>query len=98
MIEIGRRGFITGLVALVAAPAIVRVETLMPISTRLTPLYVPLHWLTGSLVDMESRVDLRNHAWPRPLADSWINLNDYDPAFVKQWVDKIDDGGEYWLS
>jgi hypothetical protein len=101
MIEIGRRGFFTGLVALVAAPAVIRVAPLMKISTRLTPLYVPVSWLTDSILGMESRVDrieLEKHAWPHPLADNWINLRDYDPAFVKQWAVQIDDGGEYWLS
>lgn len=33
MVEIARRSFITGLIALVAAPAIVRVGSLMPVKT-----------------------------------------------------------------
>jgi hypothetical protein len=45
MIEVGRRGFITGLAALVAAPAVVGVAPLMPISTRFAPLYVPINWV-----------------------------------------------------
>src|SRR4029077_10296088 len=101
MIEIGRRGFITGLTALVAAPAVIRVAPLMKISTRLTPLYVPANWLTEDAVfaAMANRdALLKAHAWPRQLADNWVNLNDYDPAFVKQWAGQIDDGGEYWFS
>jgi hypothetical protein len=45
MIEIGRRRFVAGLLGLVAAPAIIRVAPLMPISTRHTPLYIPINWL-----------------------------------------------------
>jgi len=101
MIEIGRRGFFTGLVALVAAPAVIRVAPLMKISTRLTPLYVPVSWLSDAVRDMGKRVDrieLERHAWSKPMADNWINIRDYDPAFVKQWAVQIDDGGEYWFS
>ena len=109
MIEIGRRGFITGLVALVAAPAIVRVESIMPISIRHTPLYVPASWLGEWLQarDMGLKLlgatdltdsELRRHAWSRPMADNWVNVNDYDPAFVKQWARQIDADGEYWFS
>lgn len=36
---IGRRGFITGLVSLVAAPAIVRAGSLMPVRTMLIEPY-----------------------------------------------------------
>lgn len=36
---IGRRGFITGLVALVAAPAIVRAGSLMPVKIMIEPVY-----------------------------------------------------------
>jgi hypothetical protein len=52
----------------------------MPISTRFVPLlgpfYVPVVWLTGERL----LVDLKSHAWPRPLEDTWIDLNDYDPV------------------
>jgi hypothetical protein len=101
MIEIGRRGFITGLIALVAAPAIVRVETLMPISVRHTPLYVPASWLHQSIHNGERWIaDLESHAWTEPLADNWINLHDYDPAFAAKWAktDLVDQNPEYWLS
>jgi hypothetical protein len=94
MIEIGRRGFITGLVALVAAPAIVRVAPLMKISTRHTPLYVPANWLTEEslLRDMAAiRETFEAHAWPRPLADNWIDVRDFDPAFVRQWTERKDE-------
>ncbi len=36
---IGRRGFITGLVSLVAAPAIVRAGSLMPVKVMVDPVY-----------------------------------------------------------
>jgi hypothetical protein len=52
MIEVGRRGFITGLVALVAAPAVIRVAPLMKISTRFTPMYVPVSWLADALDEL----------------------------------------------
>jgi hypothetical protein len=51
---------------------------------------------------MESRVariELEKHAWPHPLSDNWINLRDYDPAFVKQWSRDLElNEPEYWLS
>lgn len=37
MIETSRRKFITGLSALIVAPAIVRVESLMPVRSLITP-------------------------------------------------------------
>jgi hypothetical protein len=102
MIEIGRRGFFTGLAALVAAPAVIRVAPLMKISTRLTPLYVPIDWLADAIIDMGNRVErieLEKHAWSRPLGDNWINLRDYDPDFVRQWTGKGElTSPEYWLS
>jgi hypothetical protein len=95
MIEIGRRGFFTGLIALIAAPAVIRVAPLMPISTRHVPLYVPVSWLDNTLLDVLHRVpDLKAHAWPRPLDDNWVNINDYDPAFVKAWADRIREEGD----
>ena len=36
---IGRRGFIAGLVSLVAAPAIVRVSSIMPVKVVIDPIY-----------------------------------------------------------
>jgi hypothetical protein len=102
MIEVGRRGFITGLAALVAAPAVIRVAPLMPISVRHTPLYVPIDWLADSILDMGKRVDrieLERHAWTHPLADNWINIRDYDPDFVRQWTGQGElTSPEYWLS
>lgn len=103
---IGRRGFITGLAALVAAPAIVRVEMIMPVSARHTPLYVPIDWLAEKYnmqpfplneQDKQFLADLKPHAWSRPMADNWVDLNDHDPTFVKQWVRALDWGsGQHW--
>lgn len=96
---IGRRGFVTGLAALVAAPAIIRVAPLMPISVRHQPLYVPASWLAEYLAKNDKGLsDLRRHAWSRPMADNWININDYDPGFVKAWSFDVADGGEYLFS
>jgi hypothetical protein len=84
MIEIGRRGFFTGLAALVAAPAIIRVAPLMKISVmRHMPLYVPASWLNETI---RNGVDLESHGWSRPMADNWINLYDFDPAFAAKWA------------
>lgn len=95
MIEIGRRRFFTGLAALVAAPAIIRVAPLMKISTRFTPLYVPISWVAEwmdmrakgmDLLGLRDLIDFRKHAWSRPLSDNWVDVNDYDPSFVRQWA------------
>jgi hypothetical protein len=106
MIEIGRRGFFTGLAALVAAPAIIRVAPLMPISVRHMPRYVPASWLAEwldtrakgmELLGLRDLNELRNHAWSKPMADNWVNVNDYDPAFVRTWAKQIAET-EYWFS
>lgn len=59
MIEVGRRGFIGGLLALVAAPAIVRAGNLMPVKQMISmadiiqydgPIFTPpLHVMYGTL-------------------------------------------------
>jgi hypothetical protein len=95
MIEIGRRGFFTGLIALVAAPAVIRVAPLMPISTRHIPLYVPVSWLDNTLLDVPRRFsDLKLHAWPQPQGAAWVNINDYDPGFVKVWAARLREEAE----
>jgi hypothetical protein len=115
MIEVGRRGLITAL----AAPAVIRVAPLMPISTRFTPLYVPINWLAddvlfqrygmapfpvegqrygeltdeavGRLIDeITGLKNFKQHAWPRPLSENWVNINDLDPGYVRQWANRID--------
>jgi hypothetical protein len=108
MIEVGRRGFITGLAALVAAPAVIRVAPLMKISTRFTPMYVPVSWLADALdelvivgtamvrvtADIRSvipRAELEKHAWSRPLCDTWVDINDHDPAYVRDWAKRLDE-------
>jgi hypothetical protein len=126
MLEVGRRGFITGLAALVAAPAVIRVAPLMKISTRFAPMYVPVNWLADALDELAitggamwratpdggrkfiPRHELEKHAWPHPLSDTWVNVNDYDPAYVRDWAKRLDDddgwprftggvGGGDWL-
>jgi hypothetical protein len=34
------------------------------------------------------------------MADNWINVNDFDPTFVRQWVksDLNDHPAEFWFS
>lgn len=101
MIELGRRGFLTGLAALVAAPAVIRVAPLMKISTARIPLYVPVNWLADiALIDPKSVAHLKSHAWPRPMADNWVDINnDVDSSFLQDWVRRVDlEESEYWLS
>jgi hypothetical protein len=87
MIEIGRRRFITGLAALVAAPAVIRIAPLMPISSRHIPLYVPAQWLLNpNDWTYEWKDDLEVHAWRERLHADWVNLNDHNPAFVEALV------------
>ena len=91
MIELGRRGFITGLAALVAAPAIIRVAPLMPISTRFTPAYVPVIWFAeGWRADLKPIGDLKKHSWPRPMGEHWIDLNDCDVDYVQSWARQLE--------
>lgn len=93
-----RRGFLLGLGALVAAPAVIRVAQLMPISTRLTPAYVPIDWLKLKYGMEPFPLDevclssagiepflksLKAHGWSKPMADNWIDLNDFDPGYVQ---------------
>lgn len=47
MIEVARRSFITGLIALVAAPAIVRAGSLMPVNTVV--------WTADDIAELLSR-------------------------------------------
>lgn len=118
MIEIGRRGFFTGLAALIAAPAIIRVAPLMPISSRWTPAYVPIDWLAqqyGMLPEplggqdewlalraegmkLLGLAELRKHGWSRPMADNWVDINDHDPGYIRQWaLNESDWGrGQHW--
>jgi len=102
VIEIGRRRFITGIAALVAAPAVIRIAPLMPISTRHTPLYVPVNWLADlsedSLVYSQVEVGrlaqvraLKMHAWPRPMAENWVNLLDFDLGFARNWARRLEE-------
>lgn len=111
-IEIGRRGFLTGLVALVAAPAVIRVAPLMPISPRWTPAYVPMPWL-GEILIKDPKIDvllqrygmkafplggqdLKAHAWPRPLAPNWVNINDFDPGYVRAQLQARNDDEDWF--
>lgn len=96
MIEVGRRGFITGLIALtaVSAPAVIRVAPLMRISKRFTPMYVPVNWLLDTINAngfVVPRRELELHSWPRPMGSAWIDLNDYDPDFVRGWASRLEE-------
>jgi hypothetical protein len=98
VIELGRRGFITGLAALVAAPAVIRVAPLMKISKRFMPMYVPINWLFdtvdigGCPVPRSAPYhELKLHAWPRPLGPMWVDINDHDPDYVRHWVKRIEE-------
>ncbi len=100
MIELGRRGFLTGLVALVAAPAVIRVAPLMRISAKHVPLYVPINWLLDiAPLDKNYRDRLAAHSWPTPLGDNWVDLNEFKPDGAFEWVDRLKlEHEEYWFS
>ena len=97
MLATDRRRFFVGLGALIAAPAVIRIEgLLMPISSRFVPAYVPVLWL----LDEGVKPSLRAHAHPAPRGEHWINVNDYDPGFAKAWAGRlmaeIDDEEARW--
>lgn len=77
MVEIARRSFITGLVALVAAPAIVRVGSLMPVKTVL--------WSTD---DIAKLLDQRIDAYLGTEPAFFIRYSGYEPLHVidPNWV------------
>jgi hypothetical protein len=70
MIDVGRRSFVFGLGAALAAPAVIRVAPLMPISPRFTPLYVPVNRLGWTMELAEAFAEgvhlawLKDHGWP----------------------------------
>lgn len=75
---IGRRGFLTGLVALMAAPAIVRVESLMPVRSpaiiRVSPINLAeiRNLLLPGLLDVRGSVDMIPRQWERIFAESCL--------------------------
>ena len=83
---VSRRRFLGGLSALVAAPAVIRIEgLLMPISSRFVPAYVPVLWL----LDEGVKPSLRAHSFAEPKGEHWINVNDYDPFFARAWAERL---------
>lgn len=65
---IGRRRFITGLVSLVAAPAIVRAGSLMPVRVVIEPLWSDSEMLLAKemmerLCDLQMRRSVWAHHW-----------------------------------
>lgn len=60
MIEVGRRSFVTGLIALVAAPAIVRAGSLMPVKVYLV---VDPSDIAELLIRLEERSELFDHQY-----------------------------------
>jgi len=65
-----RRQLITGLISLIAAPAIVRASSLMPIKTM-----VPI-WQVGDLDHDLSRVYIGSGQWIDMWADAWALVDD----------------------
>jgi len=91
-----RRGFLGGLAAALAAPAIMRVDSLMklpPVWARKTiaPAYVHAAWLDPAL----GLTDLDLHALSQKTLDAigWhnlvVNIHDYDPAYARQLARRI---------
>lgn len=74
MIEVGRRGFLSGLMALVAAPAIVRVASLMPCTPTEVIQYGGNNLLTMDMITRESvRLFTDNNAFLRSLDEQYEN-------------------------
>lgn len=73
-----RRSFITGLISLVAAPAIVRVGSLMPVKSMIVPLdfygQSPMMDALPMLEEMNEIHDQINRAFALPAA-TWRLLN-----------------------
>lgn len=63
MIELARRSFITGLIALVAAPAIVRAGSIMPVRSYIEP--VTAEDLAELLMRLDDRGGLFDHEYAR---------------------------------
>lgn len=81
---IGRRGFITGLISLVAAPAIVRVSSIMPVKAiplnELTLKELDQYWLALAEKAVNPPYGTMMHALPRLTLDQWAEH--YLPRYV----------------
>lgn len=53
-----RRAFVTGLISLVAAPAIIRVESLMPIKQMAPAILLPPYGLSPAMMALPDMIDL----------------------------------------
>jgi hypothetical protein len=101
---ISRRGFISGLAAALAAPAIVRAGVLMPISAIKEPAWVPLSWF---LADDIPLYEMRWRGRPTqpviPVIDypgscdmidaipdrTWVNAADCDERFMRRYAESV---------
>jgi|SRR6516162_6429211 hypothetical protein len=90
-----RRGFLLGLGAALAVPAIISIENLMPLSVRrpVSELWVPPSWLDPSL----GPIDLKEHGMPRVLFEGlaeadrnlFLNQFDYDIDYARDLATQI---------
>lgn len=64
MVELARRSFITGLIALVVAPAIVRAGSIMPVKTYLVV-------DPADIAELMARLDDRAELWDGEYADRY---------------------------
>ncbi len=84
-IELNRRSLITGLISLVAAPAIVRAASLMPVRemSPLTPVYYVVYVCIGAGITCSNSDVTFQHNW-RALG---LVTDDWSPwlAPVRQW-------------
>jgi hypothetical protein len=60
-----RRGLIVGTASLLAAPALVRAQSLMPVSSRHVPVLIDLMCEAVNLVD-HSRISVHRYGWTTP--------------------------------
>jgi hypothetical protein len=65
MIEVARRSFITGLIALVAAPAIVRASSIMPVRSYIEPV------TAADLAELMARLDDRAECFDGEYAERY---------------------------
>lgn len=95
MIELGRRSLITGLVALVAAPAIMKVASLMPVNAALQPgnNLLTLQQITREAVRLfkNSNKFIRNY---KPGEEAQLDVL-FGPVYVRSgWSEFAADGAK----
>lgn len=85
---IHRRGLLTGLISLVAAPAIVRASSLMPVRSfgivSIDPLIIHPDLGPEMMALLQARMDAAQAIMARALADNLYK--DYSPSPLDSWT------------